>query len=323
MEQRLFIIACVMYAFTLLTRRLNKRNKLKTSNAFGWWHGSFLLLILGCAIYVLSFILGMGADGEPVSPVKLGISILAALGVAVYGLAAGRKADEKKQKNIMKADLEWANTVYFAGFVASVVMFFFIQAFKIPSASMRYTLVEGDHLFVNKAAYGFRIPLTQFRFLEFNQIKPEDIVVFTFPADSKDQINCGSSQYGKDFVKRVIAMPGDRVEVKNGRVYVNGELKQQEPYEVYEDVRRVVAPEGLDTDTYQELWENRELDSVLGLYLRDSFGPVIVPPNSYFVIGDNRDNSCDSRFWGPVPRENIKGIAWFVHWPLNRIRILK
>lgn len=323
MEQRLFIIACVMYAFTLLTRRLNKRNKLKTSNAFGWWHGSFLLLILGCAIYVLSFILGMGADGEPVSPVKLGISILAALGVAVYGLAAGRKADEKKQKNIMKADLEWSNTVYFAGFVASVVMFFFIQAFKIPSASMRYTLVEGDHLFVNKAAYGFRIPLTQFRFLEFNQIKPEDIVVFTFPADSKDQINCGSSQYGKDFVKRVIAMPGDRVEVKSGRVYVNGELKQQEPYEVYEEVRRVVAPEGLDADTYQKLWENRELDSVLGLYLRDSFGPVIVPPNSYFVMGDNRDNSCDSRFWGPVPRENIKGTAWFVHWPLNRIRMLK
>lgn len=323
MEQRLFIIACVMYAFTLLTRWLRKRNKITTSNSFGWWHGSFLLLILGCAIYVLSFILGTGADGEPVSPVKLAVSILAAVGVAVYGLVVGRKADDKKQKSLMKADLEWANTVYFAGFVASIVMFFFIQAFKIPSASMRYTLVEGDHLFVNKAAYGFRIPLTQIRFFEFNQIKPEDIVVFRFPAESKDQINCGATQYGKDFVKRIIAMPGDTVEVRNGRVYVNGELKPQEPYEVYENIRRVVAPDEFDADVYQELWENRELDSVLGLYLRDSFGPVVVPPNSYFVMGDNRDNSCDSRFWGPVPRENIKGTAWFVHWPLNRIRLLK
>lgn len=322
MEQRLFAVACVMYAFTLLTRYLKKKEKLSTSMAFGVWHGSFLLVILLCALYVLLFLLGEGS-GDPIGSGKVVLWICVALACGLYGFVQGKKAAADKQTKIMKADLEWSNTVYFAGFVASFVMFFFIQAFKIPSASMRYTLVEGDHLFVNKAVYGFRIPFTNFRFGASEDIKPGDIIVFRFPAQDKQQQNCGGSQYGRDFVKRVIAMPGDTVQVIQGHVLVNGKALAQEPYEVYENVERSPYFPLEDAEEYQKIWEAHELDAYLGLYLRDSFGPVVVPPNSYFAMGDNRDNSCDSRFWGPVPRENIKGKAWFVHWPLNRIRWIK
>lgn len=92
---------------------------------------------------------------------------------------------------------------------------------------------------------------------------------------------------------------------------------------MYENVERTPYFEEEDQAQYQKIWQEHQLDNYLGLYLRDSFGPVIVPEGTYFAMGDNRDNSCDSRFWGPVPRENIKGKAWFVHWPLNRIRWIK
>lgn len=322
MEQRLFLAACIMYAFTLMTRYLTKKQKLNTAKAFGYWHASFLFIILLCAAYLLLFVMG-GGTGEPVGTGKIVASIVVAAICAVYGFFHGQKADAKKQEKIKKADLEWSNTVYFAGFVAAFVMFFFIQAFKIPSASMHNTLLEGDHLFVNKAVYGFRIPLTNIRFGQFEEIKPGDIIVFRFPAKDRQQQNCGGSQYGKDFVKRVIAMPGDTVQVINGRPWVNGKELPQQDYELYEDIERTPYFEEEDKARYQQVWEGHQLDNYLGLYLRDSFGPVTVPENTYFVMGDNRDNSCDSRFWGPVPRENIKGKAWFIHWPFSRIRWIK
>lgn len=322
MEQRLFIIACIMYIFALLTRWLKKRKKLDSLKVFAWWHSIYLICILNCAIYILLFVMG-GGSGETVSPVKWGLSFVVALLCSVYGYFSVRKEDKKAQDNILKKDLEWCNTVYFAGFVASFVMFFFIQAFKIPSESMQNTLLVDDHLFVNKAAYGFRIPLTNIRFGEFNQIKPGDIIVFQFPAKDKKQINCGDSQYGRDFVKRVVAMPGDTVEVRKGRLYVNGKKMPQQPYERYEEAERFSYEEDEDPLMYQQLWENHELDNYYGMYLRDQFGPVIVPENHYFGMGDNRDNSCDSRFWGPIPRENIKGKAWFIHWPFKRIGLIK
>jgi len=322
MEQRLFIIACIMYAFALLTRWLKKRNKLDSLNVFAWWHAVYLICILNCAVYILLFVMG-GGSGEAVSPVKWSLGSAAALLCAIYGYFSVRKGDKKAQDDTLKKDLEWCNTVYFAGFVASFVMFFFVQAFKIPSESMQNTLLVNDHLFVNKAAYGFRIPLTNIRFGEFSQIKPGDIIVFQFPAKDKKQINCGDSQYGRDFVKRVVAMPGDTVEVRKGRLFVNGKETPQQPYERYEEVERLSYEEDEDPFMYQQLWENHELDNYYGMYLRDQFGPVVVPENHYFGMGDNRDNSCDSRFWGPIPRENIKGKAWFIHWPFERIGLIK
>lgn len=322
MEQRLFIVACIMYAFTLFTLRLKKHNKLSSPKVFRWWHFAYLVLILNCAIYILLFVMG-GGSGEAISPVKLTLGVVASLGCAIWGYFGSVKATPEQREKLMKKDLEWANTVYFAGFVASFVMFFFIQAFKIPSESMQDTLLVGDQLFVNKAAYGFRIPLTDIRFGQFQPIKTGDIIVFRFPAKDKKQINCGDSQYGRDFVKRVIAVGGDRVEVKGGQLYVNGEKVPHQPYERYEQVDRLPFEPEEDLDLYQQVWENHQLDNYYGVYLRDNFGPVTVPENHYFGMGDNRDNSCDSRFWGPIPRENIKGKAWFIHWPFDRIRLIK
>ena len=213
MEQRLFLIACVMYVFTLITRYLNKKEALKTPWRFAIWHSAFLVCILVCAWYVISFILSNGMGGEAIPAGKQALVYLFILAAAFYGLKSGYEAKKEKKDKIQKADLDWANTVYFAGFVASFVMFFFIQAFKIPSASMRDTLLEGDHLFVNKAVYGFRIPLTDIRFGQYKPIERGDIVIFSFPAKHKYQINCGGYQYGKDYVKRVIGLPGDKVEI--------------------------------------------------------------------------------------------------------------
>ncbi len=323
MEARLFFAACIMYGFMLLTRWLKKHNKLTLPAVFNKWHAAFLFLILTCALYIFLFVMN-GGLGEPFPVKKFIIGELIVLGISIYGYISAGKATEKTQEKIIKADLDWCNTVYFAGFVASIVMFFFIQAFKIPSASMRYTLVEGDHLFVNKAVYGFKVPFTNIRFGQFKEIQPGDIVIFQFPAKDRQQINCGEqTQYGRDFVKRVIAGPGDTVEIKNGRPWVNGKELPSQPYEVYEDIPRVQESSNDDPELYQKIWEEHLLDNYLGMELRDTFGPVTVPADSYFVMGDNRDNSCDSRFWGPVPRENIKGKAWFIHWPLNKIGLIK
>lgn len=322
MEQRLFIAACVMYAFTWLTRWLKRKEKINSRRAFAWWHTVFTVIILSCVWWVFAFIMGEGGLA-PIPVWKKCAASIITLGLAVYGYKRALQADTPRQQKIMKEDLDWANTVYFAGFVASLVMFFLVQAFKIPSASMENTLLIGDHLFVNKAVYGFRVPFTKKHFLPFKQVEREDIVIFTFPATHKEQINCGGLQYGKDFVKRVIGMPGDKVEVRQGRVWLNDEELPQQPYERYEELERVPKEGEYDMVEYQALWKTHRLDNELGAELRDNFGPVVVPENSYFVMGDNRDNSCDSRFWGPVPRENIKGKAWFIHWPVSRWRIIK
>ena len=230
------------------------------------------------------------------------------------------KKDSKKLYSII---LDWSETIYFAAFFASVVMFFFIQAFRIPSASMRNTLIEGDNLFVNKITYGFRLPFMKNKLVEFSPIKRGDIIIFRFPAETKEQVNCGEPQYGRDFVKRVIGLPGEKVEIKDRQLFINDELMPRADYEVYTPHILQEPYENLFQDEYQKLWEDRALEHYLGLSLRDSFGPVIVPEGQYLALGDNRDMSCDSRFWGPVPKENIKGKAWFLHWPLNRMKFIK
>lgn len=322
MEQRLFFIACIMYAFTLATRWFKKKGKLSSPKFFAGWNAVYLLCILSCACYMFLFIMG-GGTAENISAIKLGCCLAAVVIYAIYGYFSAFKSKPEQKEIIIKKNLEWCNTVYFAGFVASFVMFFFIQAFKIPSESMQDTLLVGDHLFVNKAAYGFRIPFTNIRFGEFSPIKKGDIIVFQFPAKDRKQINCGDSQYGRDFVKRVIALPGDTVEMKKGVLFVNGEEVPQQGYERYENVARIPYQPEEDLELYQTVWESHQLDNYYGMYLRDNFGPVKVPENHYFGMGDNRDNSCDSRFWGPIPRENIKGKAWFIHWPFDRIRIIQ
>lgn len=319
MEARLFIIACLMFAFYRISKYWIKRDKL--TQRFIYWHTVYLLLILHSALYLVLFVMSGGPGG--IFPWgKFALGSLAIIGYTVFNFIKNRSIPKEAQSPLIKSALDWCNTIYFAGFVASFVMFFFLQAFKIPSASMRDTLLEGDHLFVNKMAYGVKIPFTDKR-LWAKPIQKGDIIIFEFPAESREQQNCGGSQYKRDFVKRVIALPGDTVEVKDSRAYVNGELQPLMPYEKFDNVKRAhYSPQEIPVivqENYQQFWQDHELEQVFGIYLRDQFGPVVVPPDTYFAMGDNRDNSCDSRFWGPVPLKNIKGKAWLIHWPPKRM----
>jgi len=205
-----------------------------------------------------------------------------------------KKAKNRLLKKV-KTTREWVNTGLVAVVLAWVIMAFIIQAFKIPSGSMMNTFKIGDHIFVAKFIYGIRIPFTRNYIWEIQEPKRDEIIVFQFPLEPK-----------KDFIKRCIAVPGDTVEIKDKKVYINGKLKEQE-YAIYADER--VYP------NYRELpVEYRN---------RDNLGPIVIPENSYFVMGDNRDHSYDSRFWGPLERGYIKGKALFLYWPLKRIRIIR
>jgi signal peptidase I len=171
---------------------------------------------------------------------------------------------------------EYAEALFVALALALVIRTFLVQAFKIPSGSMLPTLQIGDHILVNKILYGLRVPIVGTRYFAYFHPQRQDIVVFVFPEDRD-----------KDFIKRVIGIPGDVVEVRHKRVYINGQ-----PIE----------------DSHASYTEGE------GPPPRDNFGPVTVPPGHVFVMGDNRDHSFDSRFWGFVPFEDIKGKAFIIYW---------
>ncbi|MBI4371253.1 MAG: signal peptidase I [Elusimicrobia bacterium] len=210
--------------------------------------------------------------------------------------------------------------------MASLLMMFVVQAFKIPSGSMESTLMVGDHLFVNKFVYGLRVPFVSRRVLPLRPIARGDVLVFQFPVEDLRETHCGSVQYGKDFIKRVIGLPGETVEVRQGRVLIDGRLLADEPYAQHKDPYR--QPESVHATEvpprrYQELWQGHRLDKELQDIQRDYFGPVKVPERSYFLMGDNRDQSCDSRYWGPVEERFIKGKAWLLYWPPSRMKIVR
>ncbi|MBI4348410.1 MAG: signal peptidase I [Elusimicrobia bacterium] len=216
--------------------------------------------------------------------------------------------------------MEWAETVFSAVLLASLLMYFVVQAFKIPSGSMRTTLLEGDHLFVNKFIYGVRIPFTRKRILKFTQPRRGDIMVFQFPTDNPQETHCGSVQFGKDFIKRTIGLPGETVEIKKGKVFIDGKVLEGEAYAQYVDASRYPpATTKLPAEDYQRLWQTHQLDHRLGDAVRDNFGPIKVPEGTYLMMGDNRDRSCDGRFWGPVAEHYLKGKAWVIYWPPTRI----
>ncbi|MEA3506152.1 MAG: signal peptidase I [Elusimicrobiota bacterium] len=180
--------------------------------------------------------------------------------------------------------------------MALFIMSFIIQAFKIPSGSMEDTLLIGDHLFVNKFIYGLRMPYNkEKRVLTFKKPKRRDIVVFEYPLDTS-----------KDYIKRCIGLPGETIEIKDKQVYINGE-KLDEPYVYHNDPNTYPNGPYLPTN----------------LKKRDNFGPVIIPRGEYFMMGDNRDFSSDSRVWGPLPHKYIKGEALVVYWPPSRMGLIK
>lgn len=327
MEERLFWIGTSLGIYAWATRYGQKSGKLDNRALTSLWHGVFL----GLVGFVVTLVVMMSVESRVgyysvavglLSPRELYASLFGALALGSYGaLRAWHKGrDSAGREYFHTEDLEWAETLFSAILLAAVMMYFIVQAFKIPSGSMRSTLLEGDHLFVNKFIYGVRIPFTDKRILRFYPIERGDVVVFKFPTNDPQELHCGSIQYGKDFIKRVIGLPGDEIKVVDGVVFINGKELAPEPYAQYVDrTRQGSFQSPIPRDQYQKLWENHQLDREIGDVMRDTFGPVIVPPGNYMVMGDNRDRSCDSRFWGPVPDRDIKGKAWLVYWPLTRM----
>ncbi|MCL2485918.1 MAG: signal peptidase I [Endomicrobia bacterium] len=225
-------------------------------------------------------------------------------------------------QSVFRTVYSWVDTLWTALIIAAILMFFFIQAFKIPSGSMRNTFLEGDHLFVNKFIYGFHVPLSDGkRILALRKVSAGDIVVFKCPPEA---LTVAEREAGvkKDYIKRCVAVGGDKVEIKDKKLYVNGILRS-ESYVKFEDQSVFQSFSLFPTEAeYQKSWETGKLASVPTNFVRDNFGPVVVPAGHYMMLGDNRDYSFDSRFWGPLPDKYIKGKALIIYWPVKRIRII-
>jgi len=191
---------------------------------------------------------------------------------------------------------EWSEALIVAAILALVIRTFVVQAFKIPSGSMEDTLLIGDHLLVNKFIFGTRIPFTDSRFLAIRHPERGDVIVFEFPEDADK-----SYFKRRDFIKRVIGTPGDTVAIRNKRVYVNGE-PYRIPQEVHKEPGIIAATNGCGPHFPRSQ------------FCRDSMPPVTVPEGEYFVMGDNRDRSFDSRFWGFVDESKIRGLAFIKYW---------
>ena len=190
-----------------------------------------------------------------------------------------------KRKTKSKA-AEYFEAIVLALILALFIRTFIVQAFKIPSPSMVPTLLIGDHILVNKFVYGFSIPFTDGKFLKFRDPARNEVIVFKFPKNKK-----------MDFIKRCVAVGGDTIEIRNKKLYVNGE-EVEDSHAVFSDK----FPRG-------SLLQGR-----------DNFGPVTVPQGKLFFMGDNRDNSNDSRFWGFVDENDVKGKAMFIYWSWDRVK---
>lgn len=183
---------------------------------------------------------------------------------------------------------EYIEPIVIAVLIALFIRAFIVQAFKIPSSSMEPTLLVGDHLLVSKFIYGIRIPYTDIKFFQYKKPQRGDIIVFIYPKDRK-----------KDFIKRVIGTEGEKVAIHHNKIYINEKLID-DPWGHFTMPRSTI----------------------------EDYGPVKVPESSLFVMGDNRDNSQDSRFWGFVKINEVKGKAFIIYFswdsnaenPLNKIR---
>jgi signal peptidase I len=181
---------------------------------------------------------------------------------------------------------EYFESIVIAVILALFIRTFVVQAFKIPTGSMEENLLIGDHLLVNKFIFGPTATSLERALLPVGTIRRDDVIVFKYPEDPD-----------RDFIKRVIGLPGETVEVREKKVYINGKALD-EPF-----VHFLQAPA---TPT--------EFHEVTSSDVRERYGPVTVPPDQYFMMGDNRDNSADSRYWGFLRRDYIKGKAVIIYW---------
>ena len=214
---------------------------------------------------------------------------------------------------------EYIEAIGTAVLIALFLRSFVVEAFKIPSGSMIPTLQVGDHIFVNKFIYGIRVPWTNIKFgMGYRKPRRGEVIVFIYPKEPD-----------KDFIKRIVAVEGDTLTIRDNQLVVNGEpvprseLKGDCSYEDY--VEETGRWEQRSCDAWRETVRGRSYTTMYDLHgeIRSNFPmlpegkPVKVPPNSVFVMGDNRDNSHDSRYWGFVPVELIKGKAMVIWWSIG------
>ena len=186
--------------------------------------------------------------------------------------------ETRQKKSVLR---EYGEAILIALLIALFIRSFVVQAFKIPSGSMIPTLLVGDHLLVSRFSYGIRNPVTGTLWIDTGgRPKRGDIIVFRYPVNPS-----------QDFIKRIIGLPGDTIEIVDKKVYINGEPYKDE-HAVFYDPR--IIPGNIQP--------------------RDNFGPVTVPEGKLFVMGDNRDNSYDSRFWKFVDMKAVKGRAFILYW---------
>lgn len=184
---------------------------------------------------------------------------------------------QDKEKSLVR---EYFEAIVIALVLALFIRTFVVQAFKIPSGSMKDTLLVGDHILVNKFIYGIKNPFTDNTWISINQPERNDVIVFKFPQNPS-----------QDFIKRVVGVAGDRIEIKDKKLFINGQY-----FDVAAANFRDPSVKSSDSGP------------------RDNFEPVTVPAHKLFVMGDNRDNSLDSRFWGFVDLKAVKGKAFMLYW---------
>lgn len=212
----------------------------------------------------------------------------------------------KYKKSKLRQNVE---ALAFAIILALIIRTFVFQPFKIPSGSMIPTLLVGDHLLVNKFVYGTKIPFTDIEIFPLEKIQRGDVIVFTYPNNENDR-----SKNGLYYIKRVVGLPGDYIDLNGRNLVVNGEEIPLEYMGNYSDARNSEQFDEYKEDLFGEdhtvIFRKGKENTNRGSYI-----PVTkVPEGSVFVMGDNRDNSQDSRFWGFVPIENIAGKAFLIHW---------
>ena len=195
-------------------------------------------------------------------------------------------SDSSSSKKSKPMWLDFFQTLVLALACALLIRTFLVQPFKIPSESMRNTLLVGDHLLATKFDYGLKIPFTNIYFYDGRAPERGEIIILEYPKDPDTY-----------FIKRIVGIPGDTIEIRNKQFYRNGEPVQ-------ESYIRHTEPDKIEP-------------------IRDNFGPIVVPPNKFFVMGDNRDNSLDSRFWGFVDRKAVVAKSRILYWSwesLTKIR---
>lgn len=205
------------------------------------------------------------------------------------------KGGQEKEPKIT----EYARSFFPILLFVFVIRSFIIEPFRIPTGSMRPTLLEGDFILVNKYTYGLRMPLLGKKIFALNEPKRGDILVFRFPMDTNI-----------DFIKRVIGIPGDKISYRDKVVYVNGEPLSQKFLGIAQDKE----PSGLSYPVSHYIESINSSKHSIYVHPTDgeNLAEVTVPPGQYFVMGDNRDNSDDSRAWGFVPEDLILGKAFFI-----------